>query len=293
MRIVRSAAVAACVISLSSVIPSPAQEDAFRPDRLAEHLLSATPVDRPIPVTDLDEAYDYQAKLIELLVPRYGERVGYKAALTSEALQQKFHYNRPVLGTVLRDMMLRDRAFLDEGYAARPMIEADLMVMVKDTAINEAVSDEELLSGLEGIHPLIELPDMVFVPGTDIQPLWLTAINAGACKAVVGNPIILNGDESSMRKLGDIHASIMDKQGQVLASGSSTNLLGHPINVVRWIRDEVASRGGALRKGDVLWLGSLTGLLPAVAGESYQVLYTGLGENPLSIQVNIRKTPRW
>ena len=262
---------------------------ALRPEQVMQHMLDRWPVTRPLPVTTLEQAYRYQEQLVELLEPHYGMPVGYKAALTSEAMQKRFRYDRPVLGVVLKDMMLRDRVMLDEKFAVRPMLEADLMAMVKSEAINDATTHEQVIAAIESFHPMIELPDLVFMEGTELQPLWLTAINAGARAAVVGDPQHVMKDVKWIDRLIAIRATVMDKQGQVLASGSSDRLLGHPLDVVLWIRDEVKARGGMLKEGQVLWLGSLTDPIPVFPGESYQVLFTGLADYPVSIQVNIRK----
>jgi len=289
MRIPYAGLFVAICATITGVIPSWSQSS-FGPEKMAQHIMDNWPVDRPVPVTNLKDAYRYQDQVVTFLTAKYGERAGYKAALTSESMQKRFKYDRPVLGVVLKDMLLRDRVILDDTFAMRPMIEADLMAMIKDETINEAESDEEILASIEGFHPLIELPDLVFVEGTDIQPLWLTAINAGARNAVVGDPVPMTDIPVWLERMTNIQATVMNKQGQVVGSGKSDRLMGNPLNVVRWIRDEVKSRGGTLNQGDVLWLGSLTDPMAVMAGESYQVLYTGLNEYPVSIQVNIRKS---
>lgn len=280
------------LIAAFAAIPAQGQlEFTLQPAEVAEHQLLRWPVNRAIPVQDLDAAYHYQDAVVAALTNAWGPRAGYKAALTSEAMRQRFRAERPVLGVVMQSMLLRDRAFLDDGFAARPVIEADLMVMVRDESINEAEEPAALLAALEGIHPLIEVADLLFVEGAAIDPLWLTAVNAGARFAVVGDPLVLDGtDTNVLDRLPAIRASIMDKQGQVIATGEAASILGHPIEAVRWIRDEVKARGGRLATGDVLWLGSMTTPVPVVPGESYQVLFTGLREYPVSIQVNIRRS---
>lgn len=284
-------ALAAVALILVTTRPASAQEDmVLSPDQVAEHILLRWPILRAIPVTDLPQAYDFQDKVVARLAASWGDRGGYKAALTSERLQQRFGASRPVLGVVFKNMLLRDRAFLDDGFAVRPVVEADLMVMVKDASINTAETDEELLAALEGIHPMIEIGDLMFAEGTTVKGDWLTAINAGARAAVVGDPLLVAGEVELLERLTRVQASVMDKQGNVVASGSAERIMGHPIRAVRWIRDEVVRRGGQLAAGEVLWLGSLTDPVPLQAGESYQVLYTGLKENPVSIQVNIRRS---
>jgi 2-keto-4-pentenoate hydratase len=265
-------------------------EMVLQPDQVADHIRQRWPINRAIPVTDLDEAYQFQDQVMNLLEPDWGPPAGYKAALTSKAMQARFGADQPVLGVVMQQMLLRDRVLLDEGFAIRPVVEADLMAMVKDESINTAETMEEILAALDGIHPMIEVADLMFVEGATINPFWLTAINAGARFAVVGDPLLVIGSDTNLiTRLPDVRATVMDKQGQVLASGTADRLMDHPLNAVRWIRDEVKRRGGSLHAGDVLWLGALTDPFPAQPGESYQVLFTGLQEYPVSIQVNLRR----
>ncbi|HMP88573.1 MAG TPA: hypothetical protein PJ991_00145 [Kiritimatiellia bacterium] len=262
---------------------------ALRPEQTVQHMLDRWPINRPLPVLSMEQAYRYQENIVELLEPHFGPRVGYKAALTSEAMQKRFRHDQPVLGIVLKEMLLRDRVMLGREFATRPMIEADLMVMVKNESINDAQTHEEVIKALESVHPIIELPDLVFMEGTELQPLWLTAVNAGARAAVIGDPHLINGDPAWIHRIANIRASVMDKQGQVLSAGSSDRLLGHPLDVVLWIANEVKQRGELLKQGEVLWLGSMTDPLPIEFGESYQVLFTGMADYPVSLQVNFRR----
>jgi 2-keto-4-pentenoate hydratase len=268
------------------VVSTSFSDDALTSEKVAEHISKGWKINRPLQVTNLTQAYEFQDNVVALLSVRQGNPCGYKAALTSAALQKRFNYDRPVLGIVMQNMLLRDRVLLDQNFSPRPVLEADLMVMIKDESINTAETYDQVIAAIEGIHPVIELADLRFAEGTAINPLWLTAINAGANVAVVGDPLLVTGNATSLvERLPRVQASVMDKQGQVIATGTAERLLGHPLKVVLWVRDEVKSRGGYLKKGDVLWLGSLTDPLPVIPGESYQVLFTGLMEYP----VNVRK----
>jgi len=282
---------AIAVLILSRFTGNAQMEMVLQPDQVADHIMQRWPINRAIPVTSLDEAYQFQDQVVTRLTPHWGLPSGYKAALTSTSLQARFGVDRPVLGVVLKNMLLRDRVILDDGFGARPVVEADLMVMVKDESINTAESMEEFLAALDGIHPMIEVADLMFVEGTKIPALWLTAINAGGRYAVVGDPLVIGNDTNLIDRLPNVSATVMDKQGQVLAKGTADRIMDHPLNAVRWIRDEVKRRGSRLHAGDVLWLGSLTDPLAVSPGESYQVLFTGLQEYPVSIQVNVRKSP--
>ena len=47
------------------------------------------------------------------------------------------------------------------AFGARPLYEADLLVRVKDAAINHARTPEEVLQHIDQVIPFIELPDLV------------------------------------------------------------------------------------------------------------------------------------
>ena len=64
--------------------------------------------------------------------------------------------------------------------------------------------------------------------------------------------------------------------GKRLASGQSHALLGDPLNVVLWIKNQLRKQGKSLKKGDLLSLGTITPLTPAKAGKSIRAEYIGL-----------------
>jgi 2-keto-4-pentenoate hydratase len=286
--VTRPLLLAAALLALPAVA---GENHALAPDQLAQHLRDHWPVNRPLPVTTLEQAYAYQFALLQEMSGEWGQPVGYKAALTSPALQRRFRAERPVLGVLTDRMLLKDRHTFDEGFAARPVLEADLIAFVGDEAINGAATRADLLAAIDGFHPVIEVPDLVFMDGVTPLPLWLTAINAGARHVLVGDPALREDFDDWEERLPLIQASVMDRHGQVLARGGADRLMGHPLDAVAWIRDEVIQRGGRLKKGDVLLLGSLTDPIPVEPGRSYQVLFTGLRNEPVSLQVNIRTRP--
>lgn len=219
----------------------------------------AARVIKALPALEDDQAaQNFQNALIERISGKLGRPVGYKAALTNPKAQQPFGVDQPILGVLLEKMLLEDHAELALDYAARPAVEADLLVRVRDPNINEAKTDLELLAGLGEVIPFIELADLLLAPGASNDLRTLTALNAGARTGVLGTPVTLTADQATLDRLGAFTVRLEDEKGRLYGAGRGADLLGHPIHVVRWMRDALRARGDRLREGDVLSLGTLT-----------------------------------
>jgi 2-keto-4-pentenoate hydratase len=64
-------------------------------------------------------------------------------------------------------------------------------------------------------------------------------------------------------------------------------VLGHPLNAVVWLVQDMAREGRALKKGDLVSLGSFSKLLPPKPGLAVEVTYQGLPGNP-SVAVSFK-----
>ena len=69
--------------------------------------------------------------------------------------------------------------------------------------------------------------------------------------------------------------------------GIGSALLGHPLNVLPWLAQDLASRGQRLRAGDLVSLGGFSPALPVEAGRTYVVRYEGLVPGQ-SVAVSVR-----
>jgi 2-keto-4-pentenoate hydratase len=67
------------------------------------------------------------------------------------------------------------------------------------------------------------------------------------------------------------------KNGQQVAQATGANVLGSPANALAWLANRMADHGLALRAGDIVLAGSLTPLVPAAAGDSFEARFDHLG----------------
>lgn len=242
--------------------------------RLAEHFEARSVAPDVLSGADLATAEQVQDAYVIQLMPSTGGVVGYKAGLTSTTAQRYFGVDHPLLGFLLRDMLLPSPARLSIQSGARLLVEADLLLRVADISINHARNWAELLRAVDVVIPFVEVPDLLYAPEVQITAPLLQAANVGARWGVLGTPIPLRAGEDWHRRLAEFQVSLQLSQGEAIM-GQGRDLLGHPLAIVEWLRDAVQARGRHLNPGDLLSLGSLTPLRPAQLG-SLRAVYTGL-----------------
>lgn len=275
---------AACLLPMAAEAACP-DEAAVR--RLAEAILANTPSPALTGMASLADGQCAQDRLVRLLAPRLGRPVGYKVGLTNPAAQQRFGVSHPVTGTIFESTVgLRDGAEAPARFGAVPVVEADLMVRVRDEGIATAGRDRvAILRHLDQVIPFLEMPDLVLAGGMDGPNLL--AINVGARLGVLGAPIAPEANEAFAARLAAMTVVLANDQRE-LARAPGTALLGHPLDVIPWLVEDLAKRGLRLRAGDYVSLGGFSPALPAEAGRTYTVRYEGLMPRPVTVSVRIR-----
>ncbi len=224
-------------------------------------------------------------RLVQKLELALGRVVGYKAGLTNPAVQKRFGVSTPLRGVLLQKMLLEEGQVVPARFGARPVFEADLLVVVKDPGIHRARTHLEALRSLSLVVPFIELPDLVVAEGEKLTAPLIVSINVGARLGVVGKGIPVQPTEEFAAQLAGMQVRMTDGEGKELASAKGAAILGHPLNAVLWLAQDLEKSGERLQPGDVLSLGSFTAPMPPRSGLTVKVRYEGLPGNP---QVAVR-----
>lgn len=253
--------------------------------QLADNFKGMQPTSGLAKEMSMEEAVRIREGLVAELSASLGKVVGYKAGLTNPMVQKRFGHHSPVRGVLLEKMLLDDGAEVPAKFAAIPVFEADLVVVVKDEGINQAKTPADVLKHVASIRPFIELPDMVTAKEQPLNGPVITAINSGARLGVLGKPIAPTPDMADT--LGKMLVVMRDQDGKELAKAPGAAILGHPLNAVVWLAQDVAQSGGKLRAGDILSLGSFTPPMPPKPGMTITVTYQGLPGNP-SVSVRFK-----
>ena len=273
----------AAALSLAAFVAMPDRASAACPDpaaitRFVADYRALTPARSFGPGLSLADGLCAQKAVVAALSADLGHPVGYKVGLTSKAVQERFKVPHPVRGVLLEKMLLPSGARIGVPYGAIPVMEADLVVRVRDAAINTATTDREVLRSLSAVVPFIELPDLAFAKGELLDGANLTAINVAARLGVMGDDIPVDASDGFAAALAAMTITMRDDTGKVLAQSSGSAVLGHPLNVVRWLVSDLRANGQQLRPGDVVSLGSFSPLMPAgpAIGRTITVTYSGL-----------------
>jgi len=252
-------------------------------ETLSRSLLANTPSPALTGMTSLADGQCGQEKLVALMVRHWGRPVGYKVGLTNPAGQQVFGIPHPVTGTIYEaTVRLRSGGEVPARFGAVSLVESDLMVRVRDDAINQARTHLDVLRNLDLVIPFMELPDLGFNARPDGPNLL--ASNVGARLGVLGEGIPVQVTEEFAARLGSMTVILSSDQRE-LARAPGTALLGHPLNVIPWLAQDLASRGERLRAGELISLGGFSPLFPVEPGRTYTVTYEGLLAAPVTVSV--------
>lgn len=254
---------------------------------MASHYSAKTPAPNFQALTD-EEGACSRAKFNVLLASSLGQVVGYKAGLTNPAVQKRFHTDKPVWGKLYEGMVQPGGFTTPAAFGARPLYEADLLVRVKDAAINHARTPYEVLQSVDQVIPFIELPDLVVQAPPQLNGPGVGAINVGARLGVAGQPVAVPATRAERYALLDamerMTVQLTDQSGALLASGKGSDILGHPLHAVVWLAQALQKEEITLRPGDLVSLGSFSPLLPPRPGLSVTATYQGLpGAQPVQV----------
>lgn len=245
---------------------------------LFEAYSSKVPLDKSVIPASLqkDHAYKVQHEVTSHKFTRLNEeQIGYKISLTSDETQALFASDSPLYGALTSPALSDGTIELASMFS--PLIEMELIFIVQDDlTIHD--NDEDILRKTL-VAPGIEIPDSRF---TDWFPKvslgQVIADSAVAGKIMTGTP---RGD-LSYEALGRIRG-VLKLNGEAIAGGDSSEVLGHPVNAVKWLVNELSMHGMTLQKGMSVSSGTFILPKPLERG-TYEASYDGIGTVTLEVK---------
>jgi 2-keto-4-pentenoate hydratase len=265
---------------LALALPGAAAADCATDDQIAAFVadyLAKTPTKALAAGGTMADAICTRDKLVAAMVEHMGPVVGYKAGLTSAPAQEAFGVSEPVAGVLYRDMLLEDGATVPAAFGARPLFEADLVLVVGDAGLTDAATAEEAMAHIAAVRPFIELPDLTYAEGEPLNGVTITAMGVAPRLGVLGDPIPVDDPAAMLAALAAMQVTVTAADGTVLAEAPGAAVLGNPVNSALWL----ASTGVAFQPGDLISVGSIGPLIPpAKAMGAATVTYAGLPGDP-------------
>jgi 2-keto-4-pentenoate hydratase len=226
---------------------------------------------RPV---DLVEAYLVQ----RLASQRFGtQRIGWKVACTSAAAQASYPVTHPVAGPIHQEADLS----LQRGGTRRfvsPAIEAEIVFGLRcGLGGSDAVSRQVLQRAVGWIAGGIEVVDTLF---PDKGQAGVPTVVAGGHAAGV----VIGARKFSPASI-DLAAESVEVSfdGELVAAGSGSAVLGDPWNALQWLAQHLMEQGTPLRAGDIVFTGSCTRLAPVAAPARVVAKFANLGSIDLVV----------
>lgn len=202
------------------------------------------------------EAYAVQDAFVAMKSARHGRQAGWKIALTTPQMQKLVGVSTPVAGALHEGQLLRSPARVAGKDYGRLIVEFEIAVEIGADLPPRAepYTPEEAGAAVSTMMPAFELADDRNADYTQLaaRGLDLVADNAWNEGAVLGTPVRdwRRIDFAALRGVATIN-------GAAVGEGKGSDTMGHPLNVVAWIANNLSRRGKTLRRGDVIITGSL------------------------------------
>jgi 2-keto-4-pentenoate hydratase len=234
------------------------------------------PLDAAVRSGPLEDAYRVQDALHVLLRESgRGEIVGWKIALTSQAMQHMTGIDRPVCGAIFSSTVHASPA--QRSLAAHHHLGVEFEVAVRLGADLDAAAgpwdNASVADRVEACMPAFELVEDGDADYTTLDAFTLVAQNTWNGGVVLGEPVV------AWRELDLAQARTRCWiDGALAGEGRAGDAMGHPLQAVGWLANQLNARGGALRAGMIVMTGSsITTKFPS-AGQHLRFAIDGLGE---------------
>ena len=224
---------------------------------------------------DLNSAYQVQDALVDRLLDRHGgQRIGYKIACTNPMVQQELNIAGPLFGQLLSFSTQHSPATLRADDFLVRVVEVEFAFRMGADAVPTATpyTRESIAPLIDVALPGIELVSHRFVDWTQVGAPSVAADNAIHAAWIYGAPF------AGWRDLDLAQQEVsLTVNGQRIRQGQGAQVLGHPLNVVAWLANELPKHGKLLRAGDYITTGVATEVYLAAAGDQMQADFGVIG----------------
>ena len=249
-------------------------------DRLGDELFAALrgravldPLTAREPSIAIDDAYRISLRMLERRRAE-GERVvGKKIGVTSKPVQDMLGVHQPDFGFLLNVMHVPDasQVSLAQHRLIQPRAEGEIAFVLKSDLKGPGVTEKDVIAATDYVTPCFEIVDSR-IRDWKIKIQDTVADNASCGVFVLGKARV----KPDALDLAAVKMEIR-KNGALVATGLGSAVQGHPATAVAWLANTLGERGIPFLAGEVILSGSLAPLLPAAAGDTFEMTLAGIG----------------
>jgi 2-keto-4-pentenoate hydratase len=244
----------------------------------AEALYEARRTRRPIaPFTDTEshltmaDGYAIQHELVRLLLADGDEIVGYKAGLTSRAMQQLIGVDSADFGPVLASTRYGDGDVVPLDRFISPKMEAEITFVLGERLAGPNATAADARRAVAGAAASMEIVDSR-IEGWRVGLADTVADLASNGAMVIADDVVpISGLDP--RLIG----MVLTRNGELVDTGAGAAALGDPLAVVAWLANVLGEQGLALQPGHLVMTGALHAAVPLAPGDEFLAEFDRLG----------------
>lgn len=220
---------------------------------------------------DMGFAYDVQDLLVPLLGAPGEAICGYKIGLTTPRMQAMCGIDEPIVGVILQSRLRAAPGPVRVADHVRLGIESEMALRIGRPFPASEVPAERVLDYVDGVCAAFELVDDRGADYARLAAAPLVADNAWNAGLVTGEAIPAAGIGALTNRKG-----ILTRDGEVIDTGASSDVLGDPANALAWVVRHLARRGQALKPGQWVSTGSIVPTKFVEPGQTWRFELDGL-----------------
>jgi 2-keto-4-pentenoate hydratase len=251
-------------IAIAAELIAGARRRKLRLDRLPE-------ASRPL---DEAEAYRTQAAVHRLLGARRG---GHKIGCTTPTMQKFLGIANPCAGAVFDTRIYRGEVALPFDDFLHVGVECEIAVRLREDVATGPFTADRLAAAVAGYMASIEIVDDRFIDFRAVDTPTVIADDFFAWGLVLGTEV--QADATAIPNM----VGTTTINGVEVGRGQGRDVLGHPLNALAWLAENLCARGDYLRAGEVVTTGSLVETKWLARGDRVIVAVSGLGEVGLTV----------
>jgi 2-keto-4-pentenoate hydratase len=222
----------------------------------------------------VDDAYRIQLALIDRRVASGERHIGWKLGLTAQAIRDQFNYHEPQFACLLENQP--SGHVFGAAELIHPGLETELCVRL-GRGLEGPVTLEQVRAAVDVIHPSFEIIE-TRIP---VNQMGLVVADNGQQRSVIiGAPVPL----APHVDLAQVAVRVQIN-GDEVATGLGSAVLGNPLNSMRWLAGKLAEYGRSLRPGDIVMTGSFVRQFALHPGDAAIAEFSGFGR----VEVGIAK----
>lgn len=204
----------------------------------------------PVSALSIEDAYGVQDLVTRMRIDKGETVAGFKVGCTSRAIRSQFGLKEPINGRIFRPHVHKQGVELNWKDYGSCAIEPEMVIKISRDLRGEGMSDDRLIEAIEWVSPGIEIHNFRFwfEPATSQELICSGGIHTGL---VVGDAKVSPKELSFENELFSVF-----KDGMPVTKGPASEIMGGPLNSLRWLVGFLTRKGRWLKKGSLVIPGS-------------------------------------